>query len=77
MFQHIETKYVQIKQKSKWVKTTWKCIGCDNQRVITLNQNHKYHSKMKHMEVQHHYIQKLLMKGYIFMWFIMPQMILY
>jgi hypothetical protein len=35
----------------------------DNQSAITLNQDFKYHSRTKHIEVQHHYIQEILPNG--------------
>jgi len=33
-------------------------LCCENQSAIALSQNLKYHSSMKHIEVQDHYIQK-------------------
>jgi hypothetical protein len=38
-------------------------LYCDNQSVITLSQNPKYHSRTKHIETQHHYIQEIVAKG--------------
>ncbi len=33
-------------------------LYCNNQSAITLSQNPKYHSRTKHVEMQHHYIQE-------------------
>jgi len=38
-------------------------LYCDNQSAITLSQNPKYHSRMKHVEMQHHYIREIMAKG--------------
>jgi hypothetical protein len=31
-------------------------LYCNNQSAITLSQDPKYHSRTKHIEMQHHYI---------------------
>jgi hypothetical protein len=36
-------------------------IHCDNQNVIALNENAKYHSRNKHVETQYHFTQKMVL----------------
>jgi hypothetical protein len=65
----IEAEYMSLTQAAKealWLRKLLGDLGyqqsvatpfyCDNQSAIALSQNPKYHSRMKHIEVQHHYI---------------------
>ncbi len=38
-------------------------LYCNNQSAITLSQDPKYHSRTKHIEMQHHYIWEIVAKG--------------
>jgi hypothetical protein len=40
-------------------------IFCDNQSAITLIENHKYHSKNKHVETQYHFTQEKVLEKQI------------
>jgi hypothetical protein len=35
-------------------------IHCDSQNVIALNENPKYHSRSKHVEIQYHFTRKIM-----------------
>jgi hypothetical protein len=38
-------------------------IFCDNQSCIKMTENLVFHDKMKHIEIQYHYIHDLVQKG--------------
>jgi hypothetical protein len=61
-----EVEYMSLTQATKevlWLRKLFGDLGyhqlvatplyCDNQSAITLSQNPKYHTRMKHIEVQH------------------------
>jgi len=64
-----EAKYMSLSQVAKealWLRKLLGDLGyhqlvatplyCNNQSAIALSQNPKYHTRTKHIEVQHHYI---------------------
>jgi hypothetical protein len=64
-----EAKYMSLTQVAKealWLRKLLGDLGyhqlvatpmyCNNQSAIALSQNPKYHTRTKHIEVQHHYI---------------------
>ena len=38
-------------------------MGCGSQSAIFLENNHAYHSKTKHIDVQYHFIGEMIEKG--------------
>ena len=38
-------------------------VWCDNQSAIAITKNPSFHARTKHIEVQHHYIRKLVLEG--------------
>ncbi|GJT19276.1 hypothetical protein Tco_0877982 [Tanacetum coccineum] len=38
-------------------------VYCDNQSVVHLTKNNKFHSKTKHIEVRHHFVRDIVEKG--------------
>ena len=40
-------------------------ILCDNQSCIKMTENHVFHDKSKHIEIQYHYIRDMVQRGAI------------
>ena len=40
-------------------------IFCDNKIAIAMTQNIAFHSRMKHIDIRHHFIRDLVAKGMI------------
>jgi hypothetical protein len=40
-------------------------IVCDNQSCIKMTENPVFHDKMKHIEIQYHYIPDMVQKGVV------------
>jgi KUP system potassium uptake protein len=38
-------------------------IYCDNQGALTLATNNKFHARMKHIDIQYHYVRSLVWSG--------------
>ena len=43
-----------------WVQTTSLRIDCDNHSAIFLAKNLAYHSRMKHVDVQYHFVRDMV-----------------
>jgi hypothetical protein len=74
-----KAKYMSFTQATKealWLRKLFGDLGyqlvatplyCDNQNAIALSQNPKYHTRTKHIVVQHHHIQEIVAKGEVSM----------
>ena len=45
-------------------------IYCDNTAIIYLSKNHILHSRVKHIEIKHHFIRDYVQKGVLDIQFI-------
>ena len=73
----LEAEYVAMAEaakEAKWLSGLMDEIGwrkkpttlyCDNQGALTLAENPGIHARTKHIEVQHHFIQKQVERGEI------------
>ena len=39
------------------------CIYCDNRSCVKLSENLMFHDKLKHIEIQYHYIRDMVQRG--------------
>jgi len=40
-------------------------VYCDNQSIISMTKNPVFHSRRKHIDIQHHFIRELVQQGFI------------
>ena len=45
-------------------------IHCDNQSCVRLSENPVFHDKSKHIEIKYHYIQDMVQRGAVELWYI-------
>ena len=53
----------QLCKNIEFIQTKPTTIFCNNQSCIALTQNPKFHSRTKHVEIQHHFVQEKVLSG--------------